>query len=179
IMLIARPFFARRDLVPIETKPVETKKAMWISPLLLALGSLLVPLFGLNWLDRNIIFPGSADILPTATLKETSLWHGVNVPLVLSVITLALGYVVYRVYPTVSAFFQRLHLFVPKAENIFERLLDGMMTVAKWQTARLQQKKLSRYVLLFFTVLAVALLSQVALIPLPLVGELSSVTFYE
>ena len=29
IMLIARPFFARRDLVPIETKPVETKKAMW------------------------------------------------------------------------------------------------------------------------------------------------------
>ncbi|NMU84772.1 sodium:proton antiporter, partial [Vibrio parahaemolyticus] len=58
-------------------------------------------------------------------------------------------------------------------------LLDGMMTVAKWQTARLQQKKLSRYVLLFFTVLAVALLSQVALIPLPLVGELSSVTFYE
>jgi multicomponent Na+:H+ antiporter subunit A len=98
---------------------------------------------------------------------------------VLSVITLALGYVVYRVYPTVSAFFQRLHLFVPKAENIFERLLDGMMTVAKWQTARLQQKKLSRYVLLFFTVLAVALLSQVALIPLPLVGELSSVTFYE
>ncbi|WP_447077259.1 hydrogen gas-evolving membrane-bound hydrogenase subunit E [Vibrio alginolyticus] len=179
IMLIARPFFARRDLVPIETKPVETKKAMWISPLLLAVGSLLVPLFGLNWLDRNIIFPGSADILPTAALKETSLWHGVNVPLVLSVITLALGYVVYRVYPTVSAFFQRLHLFVPKAENIFERLLDGMMTVAKWQTARLQQKKLSRYVLLFFTVLAVALLSQVALIPLPLVGELSSVTFYE
>lgn len=79
----------------------------------------------------------------------------------------------------VCIFFQRLHLFVPKAENIFERLLDGMMTVAKWQTARLQQKKLSRYVLLFFTVLAVALLSQVALIPLPLVGELSSVTFYE
>ncbi|GAK16854.1 LOW QUALITY PROTEIN: Na(+) H(+) antiporter subunit A [Vibrio sp. JCM 19053] len=178
IMLIARPFFARRDVVPIETKPVETKKAM-ISPLLLALGSLLVPLFGLNWLDRNIIFPGSADILPTVALKATSLWHGVNVPLVLSVITLALGYVVYRVYPTVSAFFSAVTSIRPQSGEYFERLLDGMMTVAKWQTARLQQKKLSRYVLLFFTVLAVALLSQVALIPLPLVGELSSVTFYE
>ena len=102
-----------------------------------------------------------------------------NVPLVLSVITLVLGYVVYRVYPTVSAFFQRLHLFVPKAENAFERLLDGMMTLAKWQTALLQQKQLSRYVLLFFTVLAVALLGQVAFIPLPLFEQLSNVAFYE
>lgn len=40
-------------------------------------------------------------------------------------------------------------------------------------------KAVSRYVLLFFTVLAVALLGQVAFIPLPLFEQLSNVAFYE
>lgn len=179
IKLIARPFFTRRDCAPLEAKPVETKNAMWFSPFLLALGSLIVPLVALGWFDHNIVFPGATQILPSAKPMATSLWHGMNVPLVLSVITLVLGYMVYRIYPTVAAFFHRLSMFVPKAENVFEQILDGMMALAKWQTGLLQQKKLSLYVLLFFAVLAVALLGQVTFVPLYLFDQLSNVTFYE
>lgn len=179
IMLVVRPFFTRADRAPLEAKRVEMKKTMWVSPLLLALGSLIIPLVGLAWLDRYVVFPGATDILLSAEPKATSLWHGVNVPLALSATTLALGYVVYLVYPAVSAFFQQLNVFVPKAENVFEQIIDGMMALAKWQTKLLQQKKLSRYVLLFFAVLAVALIAQVAFVPLSLSGQLSNVAFYE
>lgn len=179
IMLVVRPFFTRADRAPLEAKRVEMKKTMWVSPLLLALGSLIIPLVGLAWLDRYVVFPGATDILLSAEPKATSLWHGVNVPLALSATTLALGYVVYLIYPAVSAFFQQLNVFVPKAENVFEQIIDGMMALAKWQTKLLQQKKLSRYVLLFFAVLAVALIAQVAFVPLSLSGQLSNVAFYE
>jgi len=179
IMLIARPFFARHgDAVP-EAKQVETKAAMWISPLLLAFGSFIVPLIGLSWLDHNVIFPGSSDILRSAAPKASALWHGVNLPLVLSVITLGLGIVVYYIYPTVSAFFQQLNSLVPRAEDIFDRIMDAMMALAKWQTALFQQQKLSRHTLLFFAVLATVLFGQLLSIPLAMFDPLSGVAFYE
>lgn len=179
IMLIARPFFARHGDGPPEAKQVETKAAMWISPLLLALGSFIVPLIGLSWLDHNVIFPGSSDILRSAAPKASALWHGVNLPLVLSVITLGLGVVVYYIYPTVSAFFQQLNSLVPRAEDIFDRIMDAMLVLAKWQTALFQQQKLSRHTLLFFAVLASALFGQLLSIPRAMFDPLSGVAFYE
>lgn len=179
ITLIVRPFFARRNETPPDAKRIETNTALWVSPLLLALGSFVVPLIGLSWLDHNIIFPGSSDILRAATPKATSLWHGVNLPLALSVMTLIFGYLVYHIYPTVSAFFQRLNRLVPRAEDIFDQILSAMMALAKCQTALFQQEKLSRHALLFFAVLATALLGQVISIPLPVFDSLSNVAFYE
>ncbi len=179
IMLIARPFFARHGDAPPEAKQVETKATMWISPLLLALGSFIVPLTGLSWLDHNVIFPGSSDILRSAAPKASSLWHGVNLPLILSVITLGLGVVVYYIYPTVSAFFQQLNSLVPRAEDIFDRIMDAMMALAKWQTALFQQQKLSQHTLLFFAVLATALFGQLISLPRAMFDPLSNVAFYE
>ncbi|MBN3492465.1 hydrogen gas-evolving membrane-bound hydrogenase subunit E [Vibrio neptunius] len=177
--LIIKPFFRQYELPPISVKNVEVSKGLWLPAMLLAIGSVLLPVLGLNWINNNIVIPGVLSSLPSATPEAAKLWQGVNLPLALSVFTLLLGYVLYRIYPNLLVTWQHKTTPLPTAESIFDHIMATMIRFATWQTKLLQQKRLSHYVLLFFSVLAIVLVSSPLSLPQDRFAGLGDVNFYE
>ncbi|CAM3069968.1 proton-conducting transporter membrane subunit [Vibrio neptunius] len=177
--LIIKPFFRQHELPPISVKNVEVSKGLWLPAMLLAIGSVLLPVLGLNWINNNIVIPGVLSSLPSATPEAAKLWQGVNLPLALSVFTLLLGYVLYRIYPILLVTWQHKTTPLPTAESIFDHTMAAMIRFATWQTQLLQQKRLSHYVLLFFFVLAIVLVSSPLSLSQDRFAVLGDVNFYE
>ncbi|MGR4998645.1 hydrogen gas-evolving membrane-bound hydrogenase subunit E [Vibrio celticus] len=179
LALIVKPFFATYEGNPTPAKKVESSKGLWLPAILLAIASVLAPVLGLDWINNNVVIPGVLSSLPDSAPQAAKLWQGVNLPLVLSVLTLLLGFVLYRVYPRLLVGGQREGAVVPTAESVFDKIMAGMMRLAKWQTQLLQQKRLSYYVLLFYIVLAGLLLSSPLVIPRARFAALTDINFYE
>ena len=179
LALIVKPFFATYEGNPTPAKKVEASKGLWMPAMLLAIASVLAPLFGLGWINNNVVVPGVLSSLPDSAPEAAKLWQGVNLPLALSALTLLLGFVLYRVYPRLLVIWQRKVPVLPTAESVFDKIMAGMMRLAKWQTQLLQQKRLSHYVLLFFIVLAGLLLSSPLVIPQARFAALADISFYE
>jgi multicomponent Na+:H+ antiporter subunit A len=179
LALVIKPFFAHYGGDPTPAKPVELDRGLWLPPILLAIGSIVVPVVGLSWLNLQVIVPGvlSADL--NANPEAVKLWQGLNLPLLLSAVTLLLGYILYKVFPRVLVRWERMPITMPNANDVFGRVMGAMMTFANWQTQLLQQKRLSVYVLMFFAVLAGVLISQPIVIPQHFFFGLSNVKFYE
>ncbi|WP_420794648.1 hydrogen gas-evolving membrane-bound hydrogenase subunit E [Vibrio tubiashii] len=179
IAIVVKPFFTSPQPPSTTVKKIESKFGLWMPAMILALGSVLMPVFGLNWINTHIIVPGVASSIPASTPLAAKLWQGFNLPLFLSAATLLLGFSIYRIYPTLLKQWQSTFPSMPKAESVFDKTLDSMMKIAKWQTLLLQQKRLSHYVSMFFFVLATLLLSTFVMIPSERLLELTTVTFYE
>lgn len=77
-------------------KPVETSFMLWIPPALLALGSIALPVLALGWLNSNIVAPGVQTVSPDLLVGDVKLWQGINLPLILSGLTLGLGVLFYK-----------------------------------------------------------------------------------
>lgn len=85
-----------------------------------------------------------------------ALWHGLNLPLLLSAVGLAAGVVVWRGAPRL----ERLHesaLPLPEAKRIYDRALEACAAAARWLTARLESDSLQRYLALLLATALVAL----------------------
>jgi multicomponent Na+:H+ antiporter subunit A len=158
--------------------PREAPPSMWIGPAVLAAAGLA---FGLapDLLGQALIVPGAAAIAGAPQDFYLALWHGINVPLLLSVLTIALGVVGIVVW-------RRLHdglrsrfggvRFGPA--GAYEGFLTGLVALAKGQTRLLQSDDLRVHVtiILAFAVGltgATALLrGDLALSPPPVAGTL-------
>ncbi|MDT8880224.1 putative monovalent cation/H+ antiporter subunit A [Halomonas saccharevitans] len=145
-----RPFFGAPRETP--TSPHEAPSAMLAGPALLAALSLV---FGLA--------PGLLDPLVAATLAgigapasgvHLALWHGLNLPLALSLLSLALGLLTYRYWDRLRA---RLACLAPLMargpEAGYEALMAGMVAVAGWQTRLLQNGHIRNYLAMTLLVL--------------------------
>ncbi|WP_415679503.1 hydrogen gas-evolving membrane-bound hydrogenase subunit E [Vibrio mytili] len=179
IAFIYKPFFASSERSPVSTKHVEKVKGLWVPALLLSLGGVIVPLLWLDWVNSHVVIPGVVSILPNALPEAAKLWEGINPPLLLSLATLVLGGIIFAFYPSILSISQKTSFSLPRADRVLDRLIDGLVHVAKWQTHALQQKRLSRYVLLFSLVLAIVLISNLSLVPISRFTELSALHFYE
>ncbi|WP_162889784.1 hydrogen gas-evolving membrane-bound hydrogenase subunit E [Vibrio sp. dhg] len=179
IALIYKPFFAHSQFEPTPAKKIESLKGLWIPPMLLSVGGLITPVLGLSWINHNVIIPGVLTSLPASEPVATMLWHGVNFPLLLSLITLGLGWVVYALYSQRVAKWYKSAFIVPTAEKVFNKIVSGVIRFAKWQTQWIQQKRLSNYVLMFSLVLAVVLISRPLDISTARFTELFAINFYE
>ncbi|MBR9876575.1 MAG: DUF4040 domain-containing protein [Vibrionaceae bacterium] len=179
IAFIYKPFFAHAYREPTPAKGIESQRGLWIPPLLLSVGGLIVPVLGLGWVNHHVIIPGVLTSLPASNPEATKLWHGVNFPLLLSVVTLALGWAVYVLYTQRFAKWYKSAFIVPTAELVFNHLVNGVIRFATWQTQWIQQKRLSNYVLMFSLVLAIVLLSRPLDISAARFTELFAINFYE
>jgi multicomponent Na+:H+ antiporter subunit A len=167
LILVVRPFLGRADSDTAAARPVETHTLLWLPPLVLAGCSLLVPLAATGVLQPALIHPAVAAARPQAAPVDVSLWSGFNLPLLLTVITGALGVAAYlgwaRLKTGLSATMGRL-----VTSNVaFSALLDATLRLAAWQTRVLQHGRLSGYVFLFAAVLAVLLVRALVGEPLP------------
>jgi multicomponent Na+:H+ antiporter subunit A len=147
-----RPFW--RGSVPSDQSPMEAPWQMWLGPVALAsLGAL----FGIypDLLQVALITPTVISLTgEVGEVKELKLWAGINIPLVLSIATFALGLLIYATHVRLRAALAKIFAAIPNLDKGWDRFLDGLKGFAKWQTQLVQNGKLSSY--LFATFLAIA-----------------------
>lgn len=125
--------------------PHEAPAAMWAGPVLLGFGSLACGLFS-GAISPFVSSAASAALGHPYGVK-LELWHGFNLVLLKSLVTLAVGVALYRERGRLRAFAARLApLAAAGPKRLYEVLLDGLTPVAKAQTKLLQNGSLAVYV---------------------------------
>ncbi len=148
-ILAIKPFYGESRVTP--KTPHEAPVQQWICPAILAALGLV---FGLapGLIDQTLVQPAVTAILGRPETVKLALWHGINVPLLLSVLTLAAGASIYILHHRLRA---RLAAIEARqtltADDIWDRLLAGLRWAAARQTAVLQNGKLRTYLLTVFT----------------------------
>ncbi|MDZ3836279.1 MAG: putative monovalent cation/H+ antiporter subunit A [Rhodospirillales bacterium] len=148
------PFIGRQKPTP--QAPHEAPLAMLAGPVLLAaLGlvfGLVPPIVG-----DFLVQPAVTAVLGAPETVKLALWHGINLPLVLSIATFALGLLVLRYHRRlrrgVAAFFDALGV---SGDGGYDRVMDGVAAVAKLQTRLIQPGILRHYLFAVFAVVVVA-----------------------
>ena len=149
-----RPFHGAALETP--KPPREAPAALWAGPLLLAALGLS---FGLapSLIADTLVQPAVTAILGRPETVKLALWHGVNIPLVLSIVTFALGLTVYLLRHRVRKGLARLEARLPAtADGIWDLGLDGLRGLAAAQTRVLQNGSLRRYLFTVFSAFALA-----------------------
>ncbi len=151
-----KPFFGPQGQLP--RTPHEGPWAMLLGPVTLAVLGLL---YGLApGLAAQIVEPATNAVLGYEdTGGRLKLWAGFNIPLLLSVVTLALGYVLYRRHQDLRARIARIEARGPDFDAGWDRLLEHFMAMAKWQTRVIQTGRLRDYMFWTFGMLFAALIA--------------------
>ncbi len=142
--LVLRPFWGK----PGDVRPAgETPRRMWIAPLLISgvgLGFGMIPDHVAHWL----IEPAVLSFHATTEDIQLKLFHGINEPLLLSILTLSLGGVIYwmrrKIRNTVNLALTRLPLSMA---GVYDRGLLAITRLAEAQTRVLQNGSLFRYLI--------------------------------
>ena len=147
-----RPFYGP----PVETpkKPHEAPVAMLAGPAVL--GSLGL-LFGLlPFLPEAGLVGATASSLAGRTVEVSlSLWHGVNLPLILSIIAIAFGAVLFSRWDQVRGWMAKLDpLYERGPEAGYYRMMDFLVWSADRQTRLLQNGYLRNYLTTILLTLA-------------------------
>ncbi len=148
-IIMVRPFLGPAG--PYRKAVGEAAASMWIGPA--ALGGLGI-FFGIipDFVGRWLVSPAVASFHATVEHIHLRLFHGINDPLLLSIITLALGIGVYlnrkRINRWVCSTYDSLPI---NASRVYEAALNGVAAVGKIEVRVLQNGSLHRY---FFIVAA-------------------------
>ena len=156
-------------------KPHEAPIAMLLGPLLLSALGIVLGVF--PTLSEPLISAAQDASLGYVADVHLELWHGINLPLILSVVTISLGALFIFVNKQAAAMLARIRL--PSTEQIYYLLFDSTLKFAAWQTRLLQSGLLRNYLLI--TILATAFLVARKLlwfggIELPSVNDSNSVS---
>jgi len=140
-----RPFYGEEKHTPKHAH--EAPVSMWIGPIILASLGLIIGLFpGLA--DRSLFSSTTSAIVNTDVSYYLSLWHGINIPLILSVVTLLGGLAIFKIWDPLresSAMQAYGRWFAGAPEAGYDNTVNGMLSFAKWQTNTLQSGYLHVY----------------------------------
>jgi multicomponent Na+:H+ antiporter subunit A len=154
-ILLIGPFAGRRPPeLPAAHDPDWT---MWIGPLVL--GGLGI-VFGIipEWVSAHMIQPAVRAVHPEGKEVVLSLFHGFNIPLLLSALTLSLGAILYFLRRPLGAFIGAVERQPVSGSGAFEGGLNFFLKGSKWITNRLQNGSLHTYlsITLLVTILGAA-----------------------
>ncbi len=153
-ILVIRPFLGQAGDYYATVR--EASPYMWSGPVIL--GGLDI-LFGImpDWVGRWLVEPAVRAVHYTAEDIELSFFHGINEPLLLSIITLVLGIRFYLkqqfLYKWVNITFDKFPL---TASQAYDRIIESIAGLGKFQTRLIQNGSLHRY---FFVVAAFFVIS--------------------
>ncbi len=142
-LIAIKPFYGRRQAAA--ATPSDPPFAMWLGPALLAAGGLV---FGVapELVGASLINPTAAAMTGDVVNKTFKLWHGVNIPLMLSLLTFTLGIAVYFNVPRIRAALAALEeRGIWAAEAVYNQGLSGLKTLAAWQTQTIQPGRFTHY----------------------------------
>jgi multicomponent Na+:H+ antiporter subunit A len=174
-----RPWFGPRVETP--KTPHEAPPALVAGPAVLASLGLV---FGLGpGLAEGGILAAAAQAVNGGVPVDAylSLWHGLNWPLAISVLALVLGLLLYSRWDRARemlAWVDTAARFGP--ERGYDRMMDGIVRIADWQT-RLLQSGYLRYYIMFIVLATAVMVGATARIYGVSVGplELRDLRFYE
>ncbi|MFK8079544.1 MAG: hydrogen gas-evolving membrane-bound hydrogenase subunit E [Granulosicoccus sp.] len=136
--------------------PKEVSVLMWIGPLFLAIAGLATGIFP-ELIAKTLIQPAVSNILASPAEVKLSLWHGINIPLILSIVTVALGALMFFKLTAVSKAINSVVEKLPVAgDSVYETLLNGAQSIASTITNRLQTGSLSHYLTIVFSAFVIA-----------------------
>ncbi len=143
-IVILKPFLGSVPDLP--KHPHEAPLSMWLGPVVLASLGLAAGLFAYD-VGKTFIEPASTAILQKDKAVKLALWHGINMPLLLSGLTLAGGAAVYLSVDSVRKLAVRLDVSERwgPAQG-YETLLTSLLSIAAWQTRILQNGRLRTYI---------------------------------
>jgi len=149
-LLAIKPFFGGLEKTP--KTPHEPAFALLLGPAVL---SSLALLFGLlPMLATPLVQAATQAVSGSAITVKLALWHGVNLPLMLSICSIAIGVVLYlawsRLQPHLAKHNQRLSRWGPEAG--YEATMRGIVRLSKWQVRLLQHGVLGLYLWLMVAV---------------------------
>ena len=162
-----RPYFG--PIVPTPKHPHEAPPALLAGPVTLAALGLLFGLYPA--LAEHQILAAAAQAVHGAPVElNLALWHGFNLPLLMSLVSLGLGLWVFSRWELVRARFDRYleprERFGP--ERGYELFMEGIVRISDWQT-RLLQNGYLRYYILTIVITLVALTGYTLLTRYPVV----------
>ncbi|MEL6482316.1 MAG: hydrogen gas-evolving membrane-bound hydrogenase subunit E, partial [Pseudomonadota bacterium] len=139
LVIILRVVFGRARETP--KTPREVPMALWLPPLLLA-GLGLV--FGIapDLVGKAIVQPAVTAVLGRPEVVALKLWHGVNIPLLMSIATVAIGVALFAAYKPLGPVLARIPA---TADRAWDGLMDGVATGFKQLTALMQPGSLRGY----------------------------------
>ncbi len=135
--------FWRRSCGELPKQPHEAPRSMLVGPLLLAVLGFAIGCFP-HLADPLVLAAKSAALGQPAT-AEIKLWHGFNLPLLLSGVTLLAGFLVVAAHHQIGRALERLHVF--GAEDAYNAVFADVLGFARWQTRLLQSGLLRNYLL--------------------------------
>jgi multicomponent K+:H+ antiporter subunit A len=143
--------------------PHDPPVGMWAPPALLVLVCVGVGLFP-NALAGPVLYAAAnATVGGGLERPDIHLWHGLNLPLLMSVIAVGVGALVWRFrWKLIDLHEQRVVL--PDAKQLFERTIAGTVRMADEFTTGLGNGSLQRYI-------GLLLLTVVAVVGIPLLGD--------
>ncbi|BBI73142.2 hypothetical protein HAALTHF_27370n [Vreelandella aquamarina] len=106
-------------------------------------------------LGADALLTSAATAVAGETLPVSlSLWYGVNVALIMSVVSLILGFLLFKRWDSVRAQLARLAPVMRHGpEAGYEGLMNGIVRFSEWQTRLLQNGYMRNYILVMLVVL--------------------------
>ncbi|WP_085918726.1 putative monovalent cation/H+ antiporter subunit A [Halomonas sp. CSM-2] len=177
-IVVMRPFYGQRQSTPQD--PHEAPLSMLLGPGLLALGSLLIGLAP-GLLGGNALLTSAATAVSGQPMEVSlSLWYGVNLALIISIVSLGLGFLVFKRWDTVRLKLSRLEPIMQRGpEAGYEGLMNGVVTFSEWQTRLLQNGYMRNYILVMLTVLIALIGNSILLRHSPQLAFELDVRFHE
>lgn len=133
--------------------PKEAHFPMWIGPLLLGVTGILLSFFQ-NTLFKSLLEQASSIATGSATHLDLALWHGFNMVVVLSILTVISGILFFQFKTKIQSFLMPLnkeYVFTP--EGLYDFSLRKLNPLAKWITRWIQSGYLRNYLLAIFSFL--------------------------
>ncbi|QTF94365.1 putative monovalent cation/H+ antiporter subunit A [Halomonas sp. BM-2019] len=144
-IVVLRPFFGQRRQTPRVAH--EAPASMLLGPALLALLSLLLGLLP-ALAGTGLLTAAASAVAGEPVAVSLSLWHGINLPLLMSLVSLALGYLLFQRWDRVRARLARLEPLIARGpEAGYDAFMDGVVVVSEWQTRLLQNGYMRNYIL--------------------------------
>lgn len=145
-MVALEPFYGTLKDTP--KKPHEAPLSLWLGPMLLALASLGFGLFSL-WIGRTLLGSAATAVVGSPVSLKLSLWHGWDLTVTLSALTLGFGVLLYLLRSPLRSLLRPLQVLNRLGpEQWYQGSLVALRAIARGQTRFWQSGNLRYYTLM-------------------------------
>ena len=159
-MVALRPFFFRPPRSP-RAQPADPGWGLWLGPAILAALGLFCGVYP-SWIEHELVAPMVMAVAGVDLPIHLALWHGVTAALMLSLVTLVLGWLIYLFLDRIQDFLAGREPGLPETEAWYDAGVEGTAELSRRASVLIQDGNMTTY--LRRTFLALGALIWVALI---------------